>query len=379
MSRKELVCLAALVALLPGSLLAAEPPKPAQPNYRLSGPYTHGNLTLFLIHGEDQLKGRKILTLEEALEQKKVIVYETRVVNQLLIENISVDCEVFIAAGDIVKGGDQDRILSFDLVIPPQSGKKPLACFCCESGRWARRTGEENRSFSSSRDQIATRTLKLAARAEFSQAQVWKHVAMAQQQLSTNLKIKVQDGKSESSLQLSLENKMLVETVNVYDRKLAPAIQGQKDVIGYAFAINGHLNSIDVYASSELFLKLWPKLLKASCVEAVAELPPGALFLRMDAPPLLVPRPDAEKPGQRGRLVKAAQRLAKAAQARAFPTVTAEQVKAFMADAAKGKMTEKDIGNQLKQIQQETEKAIQFETRIQALPAAPLRRNILAK
>ena len=43
-------------------------------------------------------------------------------------------------------------------------------------------------------------------------------------------------------------------------------------MIGYVFAINGHVNSADVYASRALFVKLWPKLLKASAVEAVAEL-----------------------------------------------------------------------------------------------------------
>ena len=38
--------------------------------YTLSGPYTHKNLTIFLIHGKEKLKGTKILTREEALTQK---------------------------------------------------------------------------------------------------------------------------------------------------------------------------------------------------------------------------------------------------------------------------------------------------------------------
>jgi len=49
-------------------------------------------------------------------------------------------------------------------------------------------------------------------------------------------------------------------------------VRSKSDVIGYVFAINGHINSADVYASRALFLKLWPKLLKASAVEAIAEL-----------------------------------------------------------------------------------------------------------
>jgi hypothetical protein len=57
----------------------------------------------------------------------------------------------------------------------------------------------------------------------------------------------------------------------MYLDALAPILKDQKDVIGYAFAINGKLNSADVYASRALFRKLWPKLLKASAIEAVAE------------------------------------------------------------------------------------------------------------
>ena len=79
--------------------------KPAA-SYRFSGPYTHDNLTIFLIHGADQIKDRDILTLEEALNEKKVMVHETKNVNQLAIENVSGQ-EVFVQAGDIVRGGQR--------------------------------------------------------------------------------------------------------------------------------------------------------------------------------------------------------------------------------------------------------------------------------
>ncbi|MFN2514812.1 MAG: ARPP-1 family domain-containing protein [Pyrinomonadaceae bacterium] len=58
-------------------------------DYRLSGPYTHKNLTIFLVHGKDLLAGKTFLTLQEALEQKKLVVYETKDVNELSIENLS--------------------------------------------------------------------------------------------------------------------------------------------------------------------------------------------------------------------------------------------------------------------------------------------------
>ena len=53
---------------------------------KITGPYSHANLTIFLIHGADESRGKNYLTLTEALEQKKVIVHETGNVNELTIE-----------------------------------------------------------------------------------------------------------------------------------------------------------------------------------------------------------------------------------------------------------------------------------------------------
>src|ERR1044071_6229838 len=52
-------------------------------NYRLTGPYTHKNLSIFLIHSKTTTTTKTFLTLQEALEQKKVVVYETKDVNEL--------------------------------------------------------------------------------------------------------------------------------------------------------------------------------------------------------------------------------------------------------------------------------------------------------
>src|SRR5229473_7351987 len=93
-----------------------------QDEYRLEGPFTQDNLTVFLIHGKDKIKGATFLTLQEALVQKKVIVRETREVNELSIENISSE-EVYVQSGDIVKGGQQDRMMAVDLILQPRSGK----------------------------------------------------------------------------------------------------------------------------------------------------------------------------------------------------------------------------------------------------------------
>src|SRR6476620_599172 len=106
--------------------------------YRISGPYTHKNLTVFLVHGKDLLPGKNSLTLQEALAQKKVRVYETRDVNELAIRNLS-NKDVYVQAGDSVRGGGQDRMISAAFIVPPRSGRRPISAFCVESGRCSKR------------------------------------------------------------------------------------------------------------------------------------------------------------------------------------------------------------------------------------------------
>lgn len=239
--------------------------------YRLEGPFTHGNLSVFLVHGKDRIKGQTFLTLEEALIQKKVIVRETREVNRLTIQNVSTE-EVYVQSGDIVKGGAQDRMLVVDLILPPRSPQIPIDAYCVEHGRWSQRGNEASTVFSSSSNTVASREVKLAAKLKSSQSEVWQGVSVAQDKLSRNVGAVVNSDASPSSLQLALENKQVQKTADDYMKALSSIVNDKPDVIGYVFAINGKVNSADVYASSALFKKLWPKLLKASAIEAVAEL-----------------------------------------------------------------------------------------------------------
>src|SRR6185369_14406214 len=151
-----------------GSTQSSQSAESQSMNYRISGPYTHKNLTVFLVHGKDLLKDHSFLTLQEALAQKKVIVYETKDVNELAIRNLS-NQDIYVQSGDIVRGGDQDRMISTDFIVPPKSGRMPIAAFCVESGRWSRRGNEGNASFASSENSASTRELKLAAKRSNSQ------------------------------------------------------------------------------------------------------------------------------------------------------------------------------------------------------------------
>jgi len=144
---------------------------------------------------------------------------------------------------------------------------------------------------------------------------------------------------SPSSLQLTLENKLVKDTVNDYVKTLSPIINGKRDVIGFVFAINGQLNSADVYSSNALFAKLWPKMLEASAVEAISEL-------------------------------KADEK---------FEPVETGAVKAFLHESQNGKAETKKVTARTAVVKSETEKNLFFETRDRSQNGKWVHRNHLRK
>jgi hypothetical protein len=307
-------------------------------NYRLEGPFTHGNLSVFLVHGKDKIKGATFITLQEAMLLRKVIVRETRLVNELTIENVSSD-EVYVQSGDIVKGGAQDRMFATDLILPPRSGKVPISAFCVESNRWSQRGNESAAVFNSSANAVASRPVKLAAKMKESQGDVWREVSVAQDKLSTNVGQRVNGAASPTSFQLALENEKVQTNADNYVNALDNLLDTRPDVIGYVFAINGKINSADVYASSALFRKLWPKLLKASAIEAVAELQRGQKF-------------EAPKPAE---------------------------VQGFLDDGTKGPEKQKDVSGRVQMVTRESSENVSFETRDRAKSDVWVHRNIIKK
>ena len=247
--------------------------------YRLSEPAVHGNLAIYFIHGKSR-NGPIPLTLQEALATKVIEVREIGHVNELEVENTGTE-EVFIQAGDIVKGGQQDRVLSVSLVLPPHSGATLIPSFCVESGRWSQRGHEDARKFSSADASLPSRTAKIEMAGSVQppasvpgnvgahQKEIWKSVSQIQGKLSANLGAPVAAARSQTSLQLTLENSKLEREQAEYVGALQPLGERDDDIVGYVFAVNGRLNSADIYPSNGLFRKMWLKLLRASVTEAI--------------------------------------------------------------------------------------------------------------
>ena len=273
---KELIAL----CLLQAGAVRAEPNNPD--HYRLTDPVVHGNMAIYFVRGASR-GGPVPLTLQEAMARNVIKVIETNQVNEVQVENTG-DEEIFIQSGDIVKGGQQDRVLSVSVVLPPHSGALPITSFCVESGRWSTRGNEDARRFSSASAALPSRKAKLelaravapkpngvSASIGSRQQEIWKNVAQIQNKLSSTLKISVAAPRSQTSLQLSLENDDLAREQAEYVAALQPRGEQDGDIVGYVFAINGKVNSADIYRSNGLFRKMWPKLLRAGITEAITE------------------------------------------------------------------------------------------------------------
>jgi hypothetical protein len=241
---------------------------------RVTDPLTHRNLAIYLLHSTGTAAERLFLTLDEALRAGCARLHETGRVGELEVENL-VATELYAQAGDVMKGGWQDRALGVDYIVPPRTNRPRrmrVRTFCVERGRWSERPGAElPEQFESARHAASTREIKLSIRQKRSQVAVWSSIDRTQAKLCQSLGVDVRAASSPSSFALSVENEVVARRLAEYVRAFDNVLADQPETIGFAFAVNGKLNSADLYASPELFRKLWPKLLEAAALEALAE------------------------------------------------------------------------------------------------------------
>lgn len=251
---------------------------------RVSGPFQHENLAVFLVHGKSTLDGTAFLTLDEALARKVLVVHETENVNELTVDNLSERESIFIQGGEMVSGGKQDRLLGTDLVVAPKARGMKIPSFCVEHARWSRRGTQSASEFTTNYNYVRRLTRdndEAVGNVPASQEKVWAKIRQLQQAETGNVPGMALNALSPSSLDLTHEDPKLRAAAQKYTDKLKGLIEGKADVIGFVCAINGEVDGADVYGSAALFRKLWPKLLEATALDAIAKLQKGK---QLDAP-----------------------------------------------------------------------------------------------
>ena len=290
-----LIVVAAVV--VPCALQAGEVP-PAY-GYSLLSPIRSGNLTVFPVTASKSYDTAEFLTLDEGLRSGDVVVTEAgqarglirhrpgepsvihpvrgAEVNQLVLVNNS-KRPLLLLAGEIVTGGKQDRVIGKDRIVPAESDPVDLSVFCVEPGRWVAANGKNE--FGSGGGAMggvfASPGVRGSAMAAKNQQQVWDNVARSKVAMAANLPAPAAaEVNSTTSYARVMDNKEVQQKVDAVaepvQRNYESVIRQLRDknAVGVVVAVNGEIVWADIFASTQLLQKYWPKLVRSYATEAV--------------------------------------------------------------------------------------------------------------
>jgi len=260
----------------------------ADRSYRALAPISHGNLTIFPVVTDVTHDASMFLTLDEGLRSGEVVVTEGgRIpplmrrrrpipipqgdqVNRLVLINNS-DRPLLLLAGEIVTGGKQDRVVAKDRIVPPQSDPVDLSVFCVEPGRWAERTVQ----FGSLGAQMAQPKVRGRAMADKDQARVWEGVRESASRMAMAAPAAAEVVANTSSYATVADNTEIKKQVDSVAKPIESSYRGltlqlrDRKAVGVVVAVNGRIIWADIFASTALLEKYWPKLVRSYAAEAI--------------------------------------------------------------------------------------------------------------
>lgn len=212
-------------------------------------------------------------------------------VNQLMVVNRS-NKPLYLMPGEVIVGGSQDRAIGQELVVAPDHKPVPLNVFCVEHGRWGGRAPEAYAAILPTASEIEPITgfaanLSLSITQTTEAANAGKFIGSIGS-LNAHGRVAVQKDKDQSKVwdEVAQQNRksMVESTTGAFaanysasesgdrlapfvDQLLEP-IDARANIVGVIVAVNGHIESMDVFQSTPLFQKLWPKLLKSYALDA---------------------------------------------------------------------------------------------------------------
>ena len=267
--------------------------------YSLLSPIRSGNLTVFPVAASKSYDTAEFLTLDEGLRSAEVIVTEAGQarglvrrrrddpsivhslggadVNRLVLVNNS-KRPLLLLAGEIVTGGKQDRVIGKDRIVPAESDPVDLSVFCVEPGRWVAANGKEQFSAGGIVGGVfAAPGVRASAMAAKNQQQVWDNVGRSKQAMETvvNSNQAAAEVNSTTSYARVMGNKEVQQTVDSVAEPVKRNYESvirqlrDKNAVGVVVAVNGEVVWADIFASTQLLQKYWPKLVRSYATEAV--------------------------------------------------------------------------------------------------------------
>jgi hypothetical protein len=325
-AKKMLALLAAVIVagMVVGNLRPAQAGEVTQASgFKVLEPIRHGNLTVFPVVTAKSYPTGEFLTLDEGLRSGEVIVTEAgqarglirrhpvaaveregAQVNRLVLINNSKK-PLLLLAGEIVTGGKQDRVIGKDRIVPPESDPIDLGVFCVEPGRWVATSEHFGASESTYASRVPTGSaggsggiasggtrvpapttmmaqpsVRARAMADKDQNEVWAEVRKQQQAMET---VEVTAAAPTIATEIAhtssyakvMENDDVKQRVNAVAKPIEENYQSlirqlrDRNAVGVVVAVNGRIIWADIFASTDLLEKYWPKLVRSYASEAV--------------------------------------------------------------------------------------------------------------
>ena len=212
-------------------------------------------------------------------------------VNHLMVLNRS-QKSLYLMPGEIVVGGKQDRAVGQEFVIAPSDKPTKISVFCVEHGRWHGRSASETATLLNSASNNADSSVaisggalnvtkageeasggkfagtvgtigkggRVAVQADKSQRIVWEKVMESNKAAGNET--------SSGAFTSNYASPETAKRLEPYLTAFSKPVADQTQVIGVIVAINGKVETMDVYESTPLFRRLWPKLLKSYAFDA---------------------------------------------------------------------------------------------------------------
>lgn len=191
-------------------------------------------------------------------------------VNNLTVQNKSTET-VYLMAGDVVKGGNQDRVLAQDMVLPPRTLAN-IEVFCVEKGRWQYRDDvEENETEEDKKNRkmyaftgyynVVSNDIRKTVKHEKNQEMVWAAVGdltMTNEALSsTGTYTALEDSEDYTAER------------NRYLTYFEDKMEETENVIGMMVVSGDEILGTDIFNHPELFKKQYKVLLHSYVTDAV--------------------------------------------------------------------------------------------------------------
>ncbi len=250
----------AVVAPAPGALMKEQ---------TVAEPKAFDNLTIFPILAKKDVDVGPMTTLADALAKGKAEVREVggngagAQVNTLVIQNKG-DVPIYVLAGTVVKGGNQDRQIGQDFIIDSKQ-TTPIDAFCVEHGRWTgSRDGRATGGKFGVTQELVTSGVRAAGQYKKDQSEVWAKV----EQVNAAHHKAAASGTLFATLddaEVQKKRSALSEKVNGF----LASTQPRESVVGFAVAIDGKVKGARWFASHKVFELFRAQLVNGAAVDAL--------------------------------------------------------------------------------------------------------------